>query len=70
MNFLEIIRGLVRPFLAVIFAGATILLALQAMRDGSIDAQVVLAMFGGILATIVGFYYGERAALKNPKKEG
>jgi hypothetical protein len=53
---LEIIRGLVRPFVAVSFVSATI--ALFIMKE--IEAKEIL----GITLIVVGFYFGERAAKK------
>ena len=55
---IEKIRKLVRPFIAVSFVLAT--LALFVM--GKLPAEGILQTTG----IIVGFYFGERAALKEP----
>ena len=52
----ETIRSLVRPFIAFCFIGSITILTLM----GKIDPNEILQT-GGI---IVGFYFGERAALK------
>ena len=54
----EIIKSLIRPFIAISFVLATIILYLM----GKIEAQSILQ----ITAIIIGFYFGERAALKRP----
>ena len=54
----KIIKSLVRPFIALSFVLGTITLYLM----GKIEAQSILQ----ITAIIIGFYFGERAALKKP----
>ena len=55
---IEIIRGLVRPFISVSFVSMTGYLVYM----GFIDAKEVL----GITSIIVAFHFGERSALKKP----
>ena len=50
------IRSLIRPFIAVAFVSATVVLFLL----GKLEAKDILTTTG----IIVGFYFGERAALK------
>ena len=52
------IRSLVRPFIAFSFVMGTIILYLV----NKIEAQSILQTTG----IIIGFYFGERAALKKP----
>lgn len=54
----EIIKSLMRPFIAFSFVLGTIILYLV----GKIEAQSILQTTG----IIIGFYFGERAALKRP----
>ena len=54
----ELIKSLMRPFIAFSFVAGTIILYLM----GKIEAQSILQ----ITAIIIGFYFGERAALKKP----
>ena len=56
----EIIKSLIRPFIALSFVLATITLYLMS----KIEAQSILQ----ITAIIIGFYFGERAALKRPNQ--
>jgi hypothetical protein len=52
----EIIRGLVRPFISVAFVSMTAYLVVS----GSLEAKEVLTLTG----IIVAFHFGERSALK------
>jgi len=52
----EIIRGLVRPFISIAFVSVTVTLALL----GKIEAKEILLPTGMIVA----FHFGERSALK------
>lgn len=54
----ENIKSLMRPFIAFSFVVGTIVLYLM----GKIESQSILQTTG----IIVGFYFGERAALKKP----
>ena len=54
----EATRKLVRPFIAVAFVAMVGWLVYQ----GSIEPKDILAMLG----LIIGFYFGERSALKKP----
>lgn len=54
----DIIRHLVRPFIAVAF----VVMVGWLVYGGAIDPKDILAMLG----LIIGFYFGERAALKKP----
>ena len=56
------IRKLMRPFIAVCLVGTTVYLAVI----GKIEAAMIM----GITSTIVGFYFGERSALKKPGGDG
>ena len=56
MKLLEVIRGLVRPFFAANVVGWVWYLLIQ----GKIDEKAIL----GILGSIVGFYFAERAINK------
>ena len=58
MQALDIIRGLVRPFIAVSFVSVTLYLAIV----GKLEAREVLA----ITSIIAAFYFGERAGRKKP----
>ena len=58
VDVIETVRSLVRPFLAVAFTGATIVLTLK----GALPAAVVATAATAISA----FYFGERSALKPP----
>lgn len=53
------IKKLVRPFIAVSFTLTTVALLIT----GKLEAREVLT----ITAVIIGFYFGERSALKNPE---
>lgn len=55
------IRKLVRPFIAVSFVCITGYLAVI----GKIEAAQILQVLG----IVVGFYFGERAALKRPNED-
>lgn len=55
-EIVELIKSLVRPFIALSFVLGTIALYLT----GKIEAQSILQTTG----IIIGFYFGERAALK------
>jgi type IV secretory pathway VirB2 component (pilin) len=59
MKYIEIIRGLIRPFIAVSFVAVTLYMTYL----GKLDAKEVLS----ITAMIVAFYFGERSALKKPE---
>jgi hypothetical protein len=61
MQVLDIIRGLVRPFIAVSFVSVTLYLAIV----GKLEAREVLAITGIIAA----FYFGERAGRKKRAEE-
>ena len=54
----EIIRKLVRPFIALSLTCSVIYLAVL----GKIDAKELL----GYVGIVIGFYFGERSALKIP----
>lgn len=54
----ETIKSLMRPFIAFSFVTGTIILYLM----GKIEAQSILQ----ITSIVIGFYFGERAALKKP----
>lgn len=54
----ELIKSLIRPFIALSFVLGTITLYLM----GKIEAQSILQT----TTIIIGFYFGERAALKKP----
>lgn len=54
----DTIRGLIRPFIAFCFIGIVTVLAIL----GKIEPAEILQTTG----IIVGFYFGERAALKKP----
>ena len=54
----ETIKSLMRPFIAVSFVLGTIVLYLM----GKIEPQSILQ----ITSIVIGFYFGERAALKKP----
>lgn len=54
----DTIRALVRPFLAVAFSLASIVLAFMGMLQPAIIATAATA--------IIAFYFGERGALKVP----
>ena len=57
-NFdIELIRGLVRPFISVVFVLTAVYLAVA----GKVDAKEVITIVGMIVA----FHFGERAAKKN-----
>ena len=58
----EAIRKLVRPFIAVAFVSATIVLFLL----GKLEAKEILTITG----IIVAFFFAERAALKKPGSDG
>ncbi len=66
MNNIEIIRALVRPYIG--FASVTVILVMMAilvLKFGDAELAKQFATF--ILATgatVVGFYFGERAAKK------
>jgi len=60
MNFLEIMRGLVRPIIALGLAGAFIYLAVTRM--------IPEEQFVPIVVMVATFYFTERAI--NKKKEG
>ena len=54
----DVIRHLVRPFIAVAF----VVMVGWLVYGGGIDPKDILGMLG----LIIGFYFGERAALKKP----
>lgn len=58
LEIAETIKSLMRPFIAFSFVSGTIILYLM----GKIEAQSILQTTG----IIIGFYFGERAALKKP----
>jgi len=58
-NTSQFIRKMVRPFIAVSFILATVGL----FAWGKLDAREILTPTG----IIIGFYFGERAALKKPE---
>ena len=60
MNFLEIIRGLVRPLIALGFAGALIYLV--------VAGEISTEQFLPIVVMVATFYFTERAI--NKRKEG
>jgi len=66
MKWVDLIRSLVRPYIAV--ATITVILVLAiilANKFASADmAKLVVTFILATGATIVGFYYGERAAKK------
>jgi len=57
----NIVRKLIRPFIAVAFVLASIYLFIA----GKIDPMQILQITG----IIIGFYFGERSALKGIKKD-
>ena len=61
MKWLRIVRGLIRPFIAVSFVSVTLYLAIV----GKLNPREVLS----ITAIIAAFYFAERAALKNPNSQ-
>ena len=61
MTVIEKIQKLIRPFIAVSFTCATIWLTFA----GKISPDVV----GTATVAIMAFYFGERAALKNPSEK-
>ena len=61
MKLLRVVRGLIRPFIAVSFVIVTLYLAIV----GKLNAREILTITGIIAA----FYFGERAALKNPNTQ-
>ena len=58
MTLVTKIRKLVRPYIAVSLVTATVVL----FFIGKIVAREILPIVG----LIIGFYFGERSALKNP----
>lgn len=64
-KFIDAVRKLVRPFIAIVFTLATIWLT----AVGKVSPDVIATA----TVTIIAFYFGERAALKTPgesKKSG
>lgn len=59
MITVEIIRGLIRPFITFCLVGTAVALFLV----GKIEAKELIP----IISLIIGFYFGERSALKKPQ---
>lgn len=60
MAKIEVIRGLIRPFISVVFVSTVCYLSLK----GKIDASDILQLTGMIVA----FHFGERSAAKKEEK--
>ena len=58
MIYIEHIRALVRPTISLSLTTCVIVLALK----GTVPWEALL----GLLGPIIGFYFGEKAALKSP----
>ncbi len=60
-KFIDVVRKLVRPFIAVTFTLATIWLTVIDKVSPEVISTATVA--------IMAFYFGERAALKSPDKK-
>lgn len=55
-----------RPYLTLLFATAFMAVCVIAWATDELPIESFMAAIGPIVSTLVGFWFGERAALKNP----
>lgn len=65
-EYLDLIRGCVRPWIAYVFSGVFVGLAIYGfVKFADADlAKTIIVGFIGIVGTVIGFYFGERKASK------
>ncbi len=63
---LEIIRASVRPILTILIIGLFMIALIIGLYTHQLSYKEFLLSISGTVSTLIGFWFGERAALKNP----
>lgn len=66
LSWMQVANQAARPYLTVMFATTYNLVCVWAVLFGKMTVETFITANSPIVATLLGFWFGERAALKDP----
>lgn len=66
LTWMQVIHQAARPYLTVMFATTYNVVCVIALWNDKMTIDTFITANGPIVATLLGFWFGERAALKQP----
>jgi hypothetical protein len=66
LSWMKVLNQAARPYLTVMFATSYNIVCVVAVMTGMMSIDTFITANAPIVATLLGFWFGERAALKDP----
>ena len=66
LSWMQVLHQAARPYLTVMFATTYNVVCVFAFMTDKMTVDTFITANGPIVATLLGFWFGERAALKDP----